>query len=42
MSDPVWSVIVMVILAMFLASFSIWWILWEAHRENLSESEKDE
>ncbi len=39
-NDPVWSVIIMVILAMFGASYCIWWILWEAYAENAREEQK--
>jgi len=41
--EPVWSVIIMVVLAMCFASYCIWWILWEAHLENVRDSkEKNE
>jgi hypothetical protein len=40
MNDPVWSVIIMVILAMFGASYAIWAVIWEAYAEKAREEQK--
>ena len=39
MNDPVWSVIIMVLLSVLMAFYAIWAILSEAYAENDSEEQ---